>query len=148
MAEPQPIEDWSTLPWRKLEQHVYRLQKRMYRAALRGNVAAVRSLQRLVMKSQSARAIAVRRVTQDNQGKKTAGIDGVKSLAPHQRQRLVAALRDHRHITARPVRRVYIPKPGKSELRPLGIPVMLDRDHRGRSRRVPRPRHRSGSRAQ
>ena len=129
MAEAQPIEDWSTLPWRKLEQHVYRLQKRMYRAALRGNVAAVRSLQRLVMKSQSARAIAVRRVTQDNQGKKTAGIDGVKSLAPHQRQRLVAALRDHRHITARPVRRVYIPKPGKSELRPLGIPVMLDRAH-------------------
>lgn len=139
MAEPQPIEDWSALPWRKLEQHVYRLQKRIYRASLCGNVAAVRSLQRLVMKSRSARAIAVRRVTQDNQGKQTAGIDGVKSLGPQQRQLLVATLRDHRHITARPVRRVYIPKPGKSELRPLGIPVMLDRAHQALAKQALEP---------
>src|ERR1051326_4508502 len=75
-------EDWSLLPWRKLEQHVYRLQKRIYRASERGNVLAVHRLQQLLMRSRSARLLAVRRVTQDNQGKKTAGVDGVKSLTP------------------------------------------------------------------
>ena len=69
-------EDWSLLPWRKLERHVYRLQKRIYRAAERGNVQTVHRLQQLLMRSRSARLLAVRRVTQDNQGKKTAGVDG------------------------------------------------------------------------
>jgi len=74
------IESWSTIPWRELERRVYRLQKRIYQARARGNLKAVHSLQRLLMKSWSARALAVRRVTQDNQGKKTAGVDGIKSV--------------------------------------------------------------------
>src|SRR5690242_7669324 len=78
-------EDWSLLPWRKLEQHVYRLQKRIYQAAERGNTQAVHRLQQLLVKSRSARFIAVRRVTQDNQGKKTAGVDGKASLTPSER---------------------------------------------------------------
>ena len=72
-------EDWAELPWRKLERHLYRLQKRIYRASERGNVRAVHRLQQLVLQSRSARLIAVRRVTQDNQGKKTAGVDGKAS---------------------------------------------------------------------
>lgn len=128
MAE-QPIEDWTQIPWRKLEQHVYRLQKRIYKASCRGNVKAVHSLQRLLMKSQAARTLAVRRVTQDNQGKKTAGVDGIKSVRPEHRPFLVERLRNPATIKPQPVRRVYIPKPGKSEKRPLGIPVMLDRAH-------------------
>lgn len=124
-------EDWAMLPWRKLERHVYRLQKRIYRASERGNVQAVHRLQQLLMRSRSAQLLAVRRVTQDNRGKKTAGIDGVKSLRPSARLALVDALHP-KHIKrtkARPVRRVWIPKPGKSEKRPLGIPVLRDRAH-------------------
>jgi len=75
-------ESWHKLPWRKFEQQVYRIQKRIFRAEQRGNVRAVHKLQKLLMKSRSARLIAVRRVTQENQGKKTAGIDGVKSVLP------------------------------------------------------------------
>ena len=56
-------EDWSLLPWRKLEQHVYRLQKRIYRASERGNVQAVHRVQQLLMRSRSAQLLAVRRVT-------------------------------------------------------------------------------------
>ncbi len=76
---------WRTLPWRKFEQHVYRIQKRIYQACKRGNTRTVQKLQKLLMKSEAARLLAVRRVTQDNQGKKTAGVDGVKSLTPKQR---------------------------------------------------------------
>ncbi len=125
-----PIEDWKDVPWRKLERHVFRLQKRIYRAQCRGNVQAVRSLQRLLIKAWSARMLAVRRVTQENQGKRTAGIDGIKRVIPKGRLALVATLGQTETIKAQPVRRVLIPKPGKEgQFRPLGIPVMLDRAH-------------------
>ena len=57
------IEDWTHAPWRKLEQHVYRLQKRIYRAEQQGKLHIVHSLQRLLLKSEAARMVAVRRVT-------------------------------------------------------------------------------------
>src|SRR5256886_15004343 len=80
---PDPeSEAWNRLPWRKFEQHVYRIQKRIYRASQRGNTRAVQKLQKLLTKSEAARLLAVRRVTQDNQGKKTAGGDGEKSGRP------------------------------------------------------------------
>jgi RNA-directed DNA polymerase len=129
MAEDQSIEDWALLPWRKLERHVYRLQKRIFRAASRGNVRAVHSLQRLLMKAEAARCLAVRRVTQDNHGKNTAGVDGIKAVPAARRPTFVALLRHPETITPKPVRRVWIPKPGKPERRALGIPVMLDRAH-------------------
>jgi RNA-directed DNA polymerase len=110
-------ESWNKLPWRKFEQHVYRIQKRIFQAEQRGNQQAVRKLQKLLTKSRAARLLAVRRVTQDNQGKHTAGIDGVKTVSP--KQRLVMAERIHpkhwKASRAKPVRRVYIPKPGKPE---------------------------------
>lgn len=76
-------------------------------------------------RSWSAKCLAVRRVTQDNQGKKTAGVDGIKSLSPVQRLELVQNLKLSRK--AKPTRRVWIPKPGTEEKRPLGIPTMTDR---------------------
>src|SRR6266487_3991491 len=82
-------ETWKQVPWKKLEQHCFRIQKRIYRASQRGEARKVEKLQKLLMKSESARLLAVRRVTQDNQGKKTAGIDGVKSVPPKGRFALV-----------------------------------------------------------
>jgi RNA-directed DNA polymerase len=73
---------WRELPWRKLARHVYRVQKRIYRASQRGNTRQVEKLQKLLLKSSAARLLAVRRVTQDNQGKQTAGVDDVKSVPP------------------------------------------------------------------
>src|SRR6266567_6760014 len=122
-------EAWRALPWRKFEQHTYRIQKRIYRARQHGKQRTVQKLQKLLTKSEAARLIAVRRVTQENQGKKTAGVDGVKSVAP--KDRLVMAEQIHpkhwKHNKAQAVRRVWIPKPGKDEQRPLGIPTMYER---------------------
>jgi RNA-directed DNA polymerase len=129
LAARLPSEDWAQIPWRKLEKYVFRLQKRIYRASSRGESETVHSLQRLLLKSRAARTLAVRRVTQDNQGKRTAGVDGVKSVGPADRLILVRRLRDHHTIKPQPTRRVWIPKPGKEEQRPLGIPTMLDRAH-------------------
>ena len=119
------VYEWKDLPWRKIEQQVFKLQQRIFKASKRGDVRTVHRLQRLLMNSWAAKCLAVRRVTQDNQGKKTAGVDGVKSLTPQQRLDLVRTLT--LDTEARPVRRVWIPKPGKDEKRPLGIPVMRDR---------------------
>ena len=81
------------------------------------------------MNSWSCKALAVRRVTTENRGKKTAGVDGIKSLSPAARMKLVGQLK----LTgkSKPTRRVWIPKPGKDEKRPLGIPTMYDRALQG-----------------
>jgi RNA-directed DNA polymerase len=113
---------WNAIPWGQLQRNVFKLQKRIYQASNRGDVKAVHRLQRLLMRSRSAKLLAVRRVTQDNQGKKTAGIDGVKALTPLQRLSLAEALKIGEG--AKPVRRVWIPKPGTTEKRPLGIPMV------------------------
>ena len=116
-------EAWNRVPWNKLEQHCFRIQKRIYRASQRGNNEQSTNSKSL-MKSQAARLLAVRRVTQENQGKKTAGMDGVKSVKPenacHGKPHSPTRWKDTK---AQPVRRVWIPKPGKSEKRPLGIPI-------------------------
>lgn len=117
--------EWNQINWRKLERKVYQLQKRIYRASVRGDVKAVRRLQKTLMKSWSAKAIAVRKVTQDNVGKKTAGVDGVKSLSPVARLRLANNLKLGTKV--KPTRRIYIDKPGTREKRPLGIPTISDR---------------------
>ena len=117
--------EWKHLNWRKLEKVVFKLQKRIYKASQRGDVQAIRRLQKTLMKSWYAKCLAVRRVTQDNAGKKTAGVDGVKSLSPAARLKLVDNLKLGSKV--RPTRRVWIPKPGSDEKRPLGIPIMYDR---------------------
>ncbi len=120
-----PMYRWELLDWATIERQVFKLQKRIYQASQRDDVKAVHKFQRLRLHSWSAKCLAVRRVTQDNQGKKTAGIDGVKSLYPKQRMHLVNTLK--LEPKAQPVRRVWIPKPGTQEKRGLGMPVMYDR---------------------
>jgi RNA-directed DNA polymerase len=116
---------WQTIPWKQLERRVYKLQKRIYQAASSSDTKTVHLLQKTLLKSWSAKCLAVRKVTQDNQGKKTAGIDGIKLLNPHQRLNLVNQLKVNGKASA--VRRVWIPKPGTQEKRPLGILTMHDR---------------------
>ena len=134
--------EWETIPWRKLEVEVFKLQKRIYRASEREDVKTVRKLQRLLSRSRAAKLLAVRKVTQDNRGKRTAGIDGQKNL--NQRERVQLAKDLNLPTKSQPIRRILIPKPGKSEKadatdtsfysvshahqeRPLGIPTMRDR---------------------
>lgn len=120
------VYEWNDLDWRVIAKKVFKLQKRIYHASVRGDVKAVHRLQRLLMTSRTAKLLAVRRVTQDNRGKKTAGVDGVKNLSPDRRSQLAATLT--LLPTASPTRRVWIPKPGSAtEKRGLGIPTLFDR---------------------
>jgi RNA-directed DNA polymerase len=121
----KPMYEWSDINWQKLERSVFKLQKRIFQASNRGDVKLVRRLQKLLISSWAARALSVRRVTQDNTGKKTAGVDGVKALPPKQRLTLINKIKLGTKV--RPTRRVWIPKPGSEEKRPLGIPTMYDR---------------------
>jgi len=121
----RPGYEWKALPWRKLERAVFKLQKRIFQASQRGDRKTVHRLQRLLTQAWAARCLAVRKVTQDNRGKRTAGVDGVKALPPTQRLALAAHLPIR--PTGRAVRRVWIPKPGSPERRPLGIPTLRDR---------------------
>jgi len=116
---------WQDIPWKKVQRHVFHLQKRIYQATQRGDVRTVHKLQNLLSKSWYARLLAVRRVTQDNRGKHTAGIDGVKSLTPPQRLRRADQLQ--LTSTATPLRRTWIPKRGSADKRPLGIPTQHER---------------------
>ncbi|WP_333192491.1 group II intron reverse transcriptase/maturase [Microcoleus sp. Pol7_A1] len=120
-----PTVEWNQINWRKAERLTFKLQKRIYRASERGDVKAVRKLQKTLINSWSNKVLAVRRVTQDNTGKRTAGVDGIKLLSPKQRVKLVSQLKAT--DKSQPTRRVMIPKPGTNESRPLGIPTMYDR---------------------
>src|SRR5207237_394170 len=119
------IDEWKTIPWAQCERAVFKLQTRIYRATRRGDTRTVHRLQRLLLHSRAARYLAARRVTQDNRGMRSAGVDGVKSLAPPQRQQLAQTLRLTSHAAF--LRRIWIPKPGSAEPRPLGIPTLHDR---------------------
>jgi RNA-directed DNA polymerase len=117
--------EWNQINWRQAERRVFKLQKRIFQASERGDVKAVRQMQKTLIRSWSARLVAVRKVTQDNQGKNTAGVDGVKTLTPSRRIALANNLRIT--LKSQPVRRVMINKPGRKEKRPLGIPTINDR---------------------
>jgi RNA-directed DNA polymerase len=134
----RPMYAWQDIPWHKVARAVFKLQQRIYRASRHGDVKTVHKLQRLLMKSWYAKLLATRRVTQDNRGQRTAGVDGVKSLTPPQRLRLAQTWSLSPQV--QPVRRVGIPKPRTTEHRPLGIPVMADRAEQALAKLALEPR--------
>lgn len=116
---------WSQIDWKTVETTVFKLQKRIYRASQKGNNPLVRKLQRLLHSSYCAKLLSVRKVSQENKGKKTAGVDGKTALTSATRKELVQSL--NLELNTKPVRRVWIDKPGKAEKRPLGIPTIRER---------------------
>src|SRR5579859_8279835 len=110
----------NSLPWTSLEQQVVRVQKQISQASQRGDKRTVHNLQQQLMESEAARLLAVRRVAEENQGKDTAGVDGIKSLGPAERLTMASAIhpKNWHAQPVLPVRRVWIPKPGTTERRP------------------------------
>jgi retron-type reverse transcriptase len=90
-------ESWKTLPWRRFRRNLFRLQVRVWKAIRAGDTARARRLQKLILRSRSARLLAIRQVTQLNQGKKTAGVDGKASLSYKERLELDVLLRTRVH---------------------------------------------------
>jgi RNA-directed DNA polymerase len=122
------VTDWLSIDWRQAEDDVRRLRQRIFTASQAGDLKRVRNLQKLMLRSRANTLVSVRRVTEVNAGRKTAGVDGkVVLLAAHKAN--LADWVQHRSAswTARPVKRVFIPKPGTTKQRGLGIPVIADR---------------------
>ena len=106
----QALPTWADIDWHAVEANVGRLQERIYRATRDDGWTKVKSLQKLLARATSNKLLAIRRVTQENRGKNTAGVDGVVCDTPEARLGLFREglrLRGYRPL---PVRRVYIPK--------------------------------------
>ncbi|MGI5134707.1 reverse transcriptase N-terminal domain-containing protein [Streptomyces sp. CA-106110] len=121
------ITDWSSVKWRQVEDDVRRLRQRIFTASQAGDLARVRNLQKLMLRSRANTLASVRRVTEINAGRATAGIDGKTALLPQSKAELTDWIQHHaKPWKPKPVKRVYIPK-GNGDRRPLGIPVIADR---------------------
>jgi len=116
--------DWNSIDWKKAERSVRKLQARIVKAQRQGRHGKVKSLSRILTHSFVAKALAVKRVTQ-NKGKRTSGVDGKLWTSPRLKAIAVEELNPQQY-KAKPLRRVYIPK-SNGKKRPLGIPTMKDR---------------------
>ena len=125
LTNTQPKATWNNIDWHKVEEHVNRLQVRITKAVIKGKWNLVKRLSYLLTHSFYAKLLAVRKVIQ-NKGKRTAGIDGKLWKTPEAKMKAALKLSDKRY-KAKPLKRVYIKKEGKSKKRPLGIPTMNDR---------------------
>lgn len=118
---------WKNLNWKKFQKNLFRLQKRVFKAVQVGDKRKARSLQKLILKSKSARLLAIRQVTQLNAGKKTAGIDGKKSLTFKERFAL-SDLISHNYNNWKHSGLKEIPIPKKDgTTRTLKVPNIADR---------------------
>jgi RNA-directed DNA polymerase len=123
-AAPRVTVNWETINWNSVHNNVRRLQLRIVKAIQQGRWGKVKSLQHLLTRSFSGKALAVKRVT-ENRGKRTAGVDGVLWNTPQKKTKALASLHQHGY-SPQPLRRIYIPK-SNGKKRPISIPTMQDR---------------------
>ena len=116
---------WNNIDWKKAEKHVNRLQVRITKAVKEGKWYLIKRLQHLLTQSYYAKLLAARKPTQ-NMGKRTAGVDGETWSSSEAKMKAALSLTDKKY-EAKPLKRVFIEKPGKKKKRPLGIPTMYDR---------------------
>ena len=132
---------WKRLPWKRFQQNLYRLQQRILRNSQQGNYRRAKQLQRFLLKSKSAIYLSVRQVTQLNNGKKTAGVDGLASLSPKQRlelaEEILALGLDWQHSG---LRMIPIPKSDGTK-RELHVPCIKDRAYQCLLRYALEPMH-------
>jgi RNA-directed DNA polymerase len=115
--------DWRTIDWKACHHEVRKLQVRIAKAVREGRWRKVKALQWLLTHAFSAKALAVRRVT-ENQGKHTPGVDGITWSTPKEKTQAIDSLK-RRGYQPKPLKRVYIPK-SNGKRRPLSIPVKKD----------------------
>lgn len=116
---------WNDINWNDTQNYIRRIQHRIYKAQQNDNQRLVQWLQKHLINTKSAKLMAVHQVTTLNKGRKTKGVDKQLALTPLEKAKLAETL--VLNGTAQPIRRVWIPKPGKAEKRPLGIPTIKDR---------------------
>jgi RNA-directed DNA polymerase len=121
------VRGWDAIDWRTQEDKVRRLRQRIFAASRDGDLKKVRSLQKLMLRSRSNALVAVRRVTELNAGRKTAGVDRQVVVTASQKAELADWMQYHaKPWSPRPVKRVFVPK-SNGRRRGLGVPVIADR---------------------